>query len=289
MRGYFPAIAALIDWCRPAEWLDKELSQIIGKAGARNQHVDALAKVWLTTGEERTILIHIEIQTGRESEFAFRLSHYNCGLKFAHRQDVITLVVLADLNAGWKPESYTFEMGGFRSRIDFPVCKIVERLDADWRDVHSLPVEIARAQVEALRTSGDPEGRFRAKLRLVRGLYERGFTAAEVREAFRLIDWMMHLRPDLGCEFDRQLVEFEKEKAMPYVTSFERNAVARGEIQGKAAVLADLLGRIIGGIPAETDRRVRQLPAPALEKLQEVILDLGSLDELHGWLDQHGE
>jgi len=33
------------------------------------------------------------------------------------------------------------------------------RIDGDWRDDHSLPVLVARGQIEALRTAGDPEGR----------------------------------------------------------------------------------------------------------------------------------
>lgn len=75
------------------------------------------------------------------------------------------------------------------------------RIDGDWRDDHSLPVLVARGQVEALRTAGDPEGRYRAKRLLVLGLYDLGYHEDEVRETFRLLDWMMHLRVDL----ERQL------------------------------------------------------------------------------------
>ena len=63
---------------------------------------------------------------------------------------------------------------------------------------------VARAQIEALRTAGDPEGRYRAKWLLVRGLYDLGYNAQQVREIFRLIDWMMHLRVDLETQFEQR-------------------------------------------------------------------------------------
>ena len=82
-----------------------------------------------------------------------------------------------------------FQVADFESRLRFPTCKLIDRLETDWRDDHSLPVQLARAQIEALRTTGDPERRYRAKWRLVRKLYELGYNAEELREIFRLIDW----------------------------------------------------------------------------------------------------
>ena len=69
----------------------------------------------------------------------------------------------------------------------------------------------------------------------MRGLYDLGYNAQQVREIFRLIDWMMHLRVDLEARFEQDLAEFEQERAMPYVTSVERIAEARGEARGEAA------------------------------------------------------
>ena len=48
------------------------------------------------------------------------------------------------------------------------------------------------------------------------------------REIFRLIDWMMHLRPDLDRRFKLELVAYEKELKMPYITSVERVAKEEG-------------------------------------------------------------
>ena len=50
IEQYFPALATLVDWSFEPEWLDKEISQIIGQPGHRNREVDVLFKVRLING-----------------------------------------------------------------------------------------------------------------------------------------------------------------------------------------------------------------------------------------------
>ena len=42
IKKCFPKIADLIDWNCAPEWLDKEISQIVGQSGHRNREVDVL-------------------------------------------------------------------------------------------------------------------------------------------------------------------------------------------------------------------------------------------------------
>lgn len=72
-----------------------------------------------------------------------------------------------------------------------------------------------------LRTASDPNGRYHAKRRLVRKLYEVGYNAEEVRSIFQVIDRMMHLRQDLMERFNQDLEEVEEELNMLYLSSLE--------------------------------------------------------------------
>ena len=80
LEKYFPAITAAIDWSYPPEWSDKELSRILARAGRRPKSVDVLVKVRLLAGDEQWILLHLEVQSGREADFEFRIFRYNSGL-----------------------------------------------------------------------------------------------------------------------------------------------------------------------------------------------------------------
>ena len=61
-----------------------------------------------------------------------------------------------------------------------------------------------------------------------------GYNAEDVRELFRIIDWMMHLREDLTERFKQEFDQLEESLQMPYVTSVERLAKAEGIAEGKA-------------------------------------------------------
>jgi hypothetical protein len=283
LAKYFPWEYAAIDWSYELVWCDKELSQIIGQSGQRNRRVDVLVKVRLLTGEEQWILLHLEIQSSYEEGFAARISLYNAGIHWLFKRRVLTLVVLADLRRNWQPNEDVFQVGTFESRLKFPVCKLIDRLESDWRDDHSLPVLVARAQIEALRTAGDPEARYRAKRLLVFGLYELGYNEQQVRETIRLLDWMMHLRVDLEERLTQEFEEFEEERKMPYVTSFERVGEARAETR----MVLSLLSEVCGSVPKEFQDRVRELQSEDLQKLAKALLRFQSLADLQSWLDQH--
>ncbi len=124
---------------------------------------------------------------------------------------------------------------------------------------------------------------------MVRNLYNLGYNADEVREIFRFIDWMMSLREDLSRRFEQELTDLEESLNMPYVTSVERIAEARGEARGMASVLLVQLDRTCGPLPEEIEDRVRDLSFESLQELAQAVFEIHSLSDLRSWLDAHEE
>lgn len=293
----FAAIAATIDWAHPPEWSDKELQRILGRGKRRAGRVDVLAKVRLLDGGEQWILLHLEIQSNREADFEYRIARYHSGLFWHFDKRVVTLVVLADLDEQWRPSEHSFLVADFEYRLKFPTSKLIDKLNSEWRDDQSLPVQVARAQIAALRTASDPEGRFLAKRQLVRNLYGCGYNAEELRGIFRLIDWMLALPEELDIKFERELAVLEEGLNMPYVTSVERIAEARGEArgvalgeargraQGAATVVLTLLDQTCGPVPGDVEVRVQRLSIEQLAALGKAVLYFKSPQDVQHWLD----
>ncbi|MCA1596239.1 MAG: hypothetical protein LC772_07425, partial [Chloroflexi bacterium] len=59
---FFPLVYKDIDWARSYEFLDTELKEVVRDARLGRRLVDKLVKVWLLSGDEAWVLIHIEIQ-----------------------------------------------------------------------------------------------------------------------------------------------------------------------------------------------------------------------------------
>ena len=82
---FFPQAHAEIDWTRGYQMMDKELQQIEPDAEHGRRVVDQLVKVWLKSGEERWLLVHIEVQTWREGDFPRRMYVYHCRLEWQEK------------------------------------------------------------------------------------------------------------------------------------------------------------------------------------------------------------
>jgi len=75
---------------------------------------------------------------------------------------------------------------------------------------------VVLAHCQALETRRDPASRHLEKLRLVKSLYEHQWSKEDVRQLFRLIDWITSLPEDLEEAFRADVFAYEEEKKMPY-------------------------------------------------------------------------
>ena len=101
MQFFFPETAALIDWTRPYEFLDKEFQQISRGAEQGKRYADKLVKVWRIQGEELWLLVHIEIQATKEDDFTKRMFTYNFRIFDRFEQPAINLAILCDSKHQW--------------------------------------------------------------------------------------------------------------------------------------------------------------------------------------------
>jgi len=63
------------------------------------------------------------------------------------------------------------------------------------------------------------------KFRLVRGLYERGFNSEDVQKLFRVIDWLMQLKPRVQKRFRLELDQYEEGRSMPFYDAHQQRVM----------------------------------------------------------------
>src|SRR5436309_208362 len=188
---FFPAAHADIDWARGYEFLDTELQQVVRDAELGRRLADKLARVWRKGGQEAWVLAHVEVQGQQQAAFAERMYVYNYRLYDRFHRQVASLAVLADTRPEWRPDAFGYDLWGCRPGIRFPVVKLLD-YEARWEELEASANPFAVLVMAHLRTQAtrrDPESRLQWKLRLVKGLYDRGFSRSDVLEIFRFIDW----------------------------------------------------------------------------------------------------
>ncbi len=127
LERYFPEFLALlfpqthagIDWTQGYVFLDKELQKVTRKAETGRRIADKLVRVIDTEGCEDWLLIHIEVQGEDQHDFAERLFVYNYRIYDRYRRPVVSLAVLADEQADWRPERFGYSRWAARSASGF--------------------------------------------------------------------------------------------------------------------------------------------------------------------------
>ncbi|HBY76151.1 MAG TPA: cytosolic protein, partial [Cyanobacteria bacterium UBA11148] len=227
---FFPQAYSQIDWKREIEFLDKELQQVVRDAELGKRLVDKLVKLYRQNGEEAWVLVHIEIQSQEESEFAQRMFVYNYRIYDRYKRTVASLAILGDDSANWRPNQFGYQLFGCEVGFKFPVIKLLD-YKQNWQELelNSNPfATVVMAHIKAQETRSDRHQRKEWKLALTRRLYEQGYQRQDVINLFSFIDWVMSLPEELEQEFWQQLREFQEEQRMPYITSIERIGIKKG-------------------------------------------------------------
>jgi hypothetical protein len=216
----------------------------------------------------------VEVQGRREVDFERRVFVYNYRIFDKYNKTVVSLVVLADDELGWRPSTFAYGRWGSETRLRFPSVKLLDfgtDEAALASDTNPFAV-IVLAHLKALATRRDETQRHYWKTQLVRGLYDRGFNPKDVRQLFRLIDWMIWLPPALEGLFWNEVEKIEEERRMPYVTSVERMGIEKGRKEGRREARLEDIQRII---------KVRfgaegQVLMPEIEKVDDIAV-LGNI------------
>ena len=253
MAFFFADAHREIDWSRGFEMLDTELRQISREAEQGRRVADKLVKVWRTSGQEEWVLVHVEVQSQHEQDFAERMFVYNYRLFDRYNRKVASFAVLGDNRPTWRPDRFGFELWGTKVGIEFATAKLLDYAgDEPGLAAHRNPFAVVvLAHLKTLETARDDEARRAAEVRLVKGLYERGFSAEQIRQLYRLIDGMMSLPSNLADLAWKEIRDFAKEKNMPFVTGAERV----GREEGLAEGLAKAREEALAGIEALLDVR----------------------------------
>jgi len=236
------------------------------------------------------VYVHVEVQGGRESDFARRMFVYNYRLFDRFDAPVASFAVLADDDPRWKPDGFSFEALGLTHSVQLGIAKLLDhelRLEQLQEDANPFAL-VTAAHLLTRRTRGDAERRYEAKLRLIRLLYRQGWERQQVLDLFAVLDWMMRLPATLQQRLWQDVDAMDEEKRMAYVTTWEQRGIEKGREQGleqgralgQAALLERQLSRRFGTLSEEARSLLASATPEQLQTWGDRVLDAGSLGEV---------
>jgi len=297
---FFSQIHAEIDWTRPPVFLDKELQQVVRDAELGRRLADKLVRVWRRDGAEAWVLIHIEVQGQEEAVFPQRMFVYHYRLFDRYNRPIVSLAVLGDDRATWRPDQFTLGLWGCETRFTFPVVKLLDYRSrrAELEAGRNPFATVVLAHLTAQETRQDMSERARAKLHLTRRLYDLGYTRTDIINLFHFIDWLLRLPDELEQQFWQEMEQWEEVRRMPYITSVERIGIKKGWEQGQTEGLRQgLLAGIALGLELKFGAdglrllpEIQQIQALAvIEAVHSAIKDVQMLEDLRQVYTEAGD
>lgn len=126
LKFFYSKYVRYIDLKKGFEFLDKELQSIYPKSNTKNRRADKLVKVWLKNGEEKWILIHIEVQGYKDDSFDFRVysSHYR--IRDRYGKPVSVLAIYTDEHKEFHPSEFSEHCLGTTISLKFNTFKLLD-------------------------------------------------------------------------------------------------------------------------------------------------------------------
>lgn len=234
----FPDIAAVIDWTRKPQFLDKEFQKLAKEAATGQRAVDKLVKVRLKTREVLAFLIHVEVQGWPDQTFAERMFVYHYRIRDRFNMPMVNLAVLIDDHPQWQPNTFQEDLWGCRLFFRFRVFKILayQHRKVELQQSQNPFAEVLLAQLEAIETKQtDQDTKLTSAINLARRWYTKGLTKHQILDLLQFIDFVIHLEAPYVLKFEERLKQFEEAHQMAYVSTLERIFQERGMKEGREA------------------------------------------------------
>lgn len=295
MVFFFPELVTQIDWRYRPRFRDKELAAIGFGAAADCMVADKLIEIRLRDGSPRWVLIHIEVQAQRDATLPHRMLDYNYRISSEHRQQVASLVLLADVDAHWRPHTYHEELLGTSLTFSFATAKLLDHADrsAELMASDNPFALVTLAHLRTQQARHDPDALYAAKWQLTRLLFEHGWKKQRIIVMFKVINWMMALPEPYQQRYRQAVHMLEKERKMEWISPFEQYFLDKGLQKGlkKGLLQGQQLGLEKGlergrkeGAAALLERQLTQRFG-TLTKTAQRKLARASLEQLQAWSD----
>jgi predicted transposase YdaD len=275
---FFPAVAERLDFGTLA-FLDKELFADLPQGPTRE--VDVVGRLETHEGDPEFVLVHVEVQSRPEKDFARRMFEYSVLLWLRHRAPIFPVVLYLQGGEGLADEEYQESLFG-RELFRFCYASVgLASLPAE-EYVETGPLGAALAVLMSRRKNADQvvlEADLQRRVAKSRLDDLRKFLLLNVIETYSRLSEAERARLEhLISRKEYRTVQEVKETWSDRILKQGREA---GVTEGKRETLLRLLTVKFGRLSSETIAKVNAVPSAAeLDAYLDRILSAESLEDM---------
>nr|WP_239584165.1 Rpn family recombination-promoting nuclease/putative transposase [Aquibacillus albus] len=274
--------------------MQQELFQEIVKEKKGELVADQIVKVFLTSGEEKWILIHIEVQGDSEPDFPKRMFRYYYRIYDKFNRDVVAIALLTDNSHSNPPDTYHYSFHGTSLTYKYNMVPFYDHEEKELVQSNNPFAIAVLAAKYAKESKGDEEKRYRFKRQLFRMILQKNTYPPVERRIYiatliYFIDYLLQIPLELTQKLRDEIIKTKEGKEMVYMDrehlpqswaelekvfreegkeEGEKKGLEKGLEEGKKSVAIELLK---AGMTVEVVANYAKLP---LEKVKEMADEL---------------
>ncbi len=267
-------LAEEIDFSKGIDFLDKELATLTSKSENINRDADALVKVYLKNGEEKWVLVHIEVQGYIDKVFPKRMFTYYYRILDKFDKKITAIAILTDENKNYKPSSYQEIFYGTKLLYEYNSFKILDKTEEELK-ANKNPfalIILAGLYVIKSKKTKDEQKKYNFKYTLIKLLKERECSKEKRRSLFIFIESIIKLSTKFELQFEKDVKKIFKEEVSMPLTVEDMNIF---QVKKDIAIKADRMERNIeiakemlkNGLPLEMISKCVKVTMKELKKL----------------------
>ncbi|MFD1928818.1 Rpn family recombination-promoting nuclease/putative transposase [Sporosarcina siberiensis] len=201
---FAPKLHTQVDFSIAPEFLDKELFQEVTDRKKGRRFADQLAKVRLKNGEEKWILVHIEVQSTNETEFPERMFQYFYRIYDRYQEKIIAIAVHTSPAKSNALEHFEYDYFGTTLHYSYTNYRTEDYPDEELERSDKLFSKIVLAAKGLHQTKDKEHQRYLFKSKLMRAIVRnKDYSRTAVQAVFHFIDYLLQLSE----EYTKQLSE----------------------------------------------------------------------------------
>ncbi len=218
---FLPTAHKMIDFQKPIEFLEQELHKIVADRIKEGKVInDKLVKVHLKNGQEKWILIHIEIQSSFESDFSRRMFIYFYRIFDRYEQKVTALAIYTGEKVSSQYDKFSYDFLGTSLNYQFNSYQVRKAKEKELLASKNPFALVVLATKYLHESKTDKHKRFQFKRKLIKLAKERGYSGKQIISLLKFIDLILVLPVDLEQQFVQEVIStFIKTKDMETLKS----------------------------------------------------------------------
>jgi predicted transposase/invertase (TIGR01784 family) len=189
-----PEIFDLVDFSEPIKSLDNEFKTLFPESESDDRRVDKLVEVKLKNGENKWILLHIEIQSYEDKYFAKRMYHYYSRIFDRYDKEIEAIAVFTYQANRHKQNKYESKFIKTKLSYEYPIYDIAVQNIEELKKSSNPFSFVIQTLIKSFNYNESDENNFNFKKELFSLLLNSGFTREEIQKVFRFINFVFEIQ-----------------------------------------------------------------------------------------------